>query len=142
MEGRTPPVSLILSGVRFTSDPHKNLLREPVIVASVLVAPTVSPNENFIYATTTKELRINGTGFQGAKSVDLYFNPPLVKNVGYEIVSSFPLREDQLVLRLEDGYRWREEPGPLLMVGVDTGGGPIKCAGEGGARVAVVLADL
>jgi hypothetical protein len=118
------------------------LLPEAVIIANVLATPTVKPNEDIIYTTATNELRINGTGFQGAKFVDLYFNPPIYKQVGYEMVSSFPLQKDQVVLRLRHGYKWREEPGPLQVVGVDTGGGPVKCAGEDGVRVAEVQADL
>jgi len=78
----------------------------------------------------------------GAKKVDLYFNPPLFKEVGYEIVSPFPLAREQVVLRLRHGYKWREDPGPLSVIGVDTGGGPVKLNGEDGVRVAEVQADL
>jgi len=87
-------------------------------------------------------LVINGTGFLGAKDVDLYFKPPLIKEVAYEIVSKFPLVRDQVVLRLRHSYQWRDEPGPLAVVGVDTGGGPVKVNGEDGIRVAEVQADL
>lgn len=45
--------------------------------------------------------------------MDLYFDPPLYSEVGYEIVSKFPLAKEQVVLRLRHGYKWREEPGPL-----------------------------
>lgn len=78
----------------------------------------------------------------GSKKVDLFFNPPLFKEIAYEIVSPFPLAREQVVLRLRHGYKWREEPGPLSVVGVDTGGGPVKLAGEEGMRVAEVQADL
>lgn len=123
LTGRTPPVALILSGVRFSSNPDKNLLPDPVIVAQVLPTPTVAESSDIIYTTATNELRINGTGFVGAKKVDLYFSPPLFKEIGYEVVSKFPLVTDQVVLRLRHGYKWREEPGPLMVIGVDTGGG-------------------
>jgi hypothetical protein len=137
-----PRLSLILFGVRFASDPNHNLLREPVIIANVLTTPTVKPNDGIIYTTATRELRINGGGFQGAKFVDLYFSPPIHNQVGYEAASSFPLQKDQIVLRLRHGFKWRQEPGPLQIVGVDTGAGPIKFAGEDGVPVAVVQADL
>ena len=81
LSARTPPVALILSGVKFASNPDKNLLAEPVIVAQVLATPDVNSNDDFLYMTASNELRINGTGFIGAKKVDLYFQPPLVKEV-------------------------------------------------------------
>jgi hypothetical protein len=142
LDGRTPPVSLILSAVKFASNPDKNLLPEPVIVAQVLATPTVAPDSDVIYTTATNELRINGTGFVGAKKVDIYFDPPLYVGVGYEVVSKFPLSNEQIVLRLRHGYKWRDEPGPLSVIGVDTGGGPVKTDGEDGVRVAEVQADL
>ena len=142
LDGRSPPVALILSGVKFESNPTQNLLQEPVILANVLATPTVSENTDVIYVSATNELRINGTGFKGAKKVDLYFNPPLFVEVGYEIVSPFPLTKEQVVLRLRHNYKWREEPGPLSVVGVDTGGGPVKLNGEEGVLVANVENDL
>jgi len=142
LEGRTPPVALILNGVSFESDPTKNLLNEPVIIAQVLATPEIEENLDIIYTTATNELRINGTGFMGAKKVDLYFDPPLYKEVGYEVVSPFPLTKDQVVLRLRHGYQWRDEPGPLSIIGVDTGGGPVKTNADDGVRVAEVQADL
>jgi hypothetical protein len=135
-------VALVLNGVKFAANPTKNLLVEPVIVANVLATPSVEENDDIIYTTASNELRINGTGFIGAKRVDLYFNPPIYKEVGYEVVSPFPLVKDQVVLRLRHGYKWRDEPGPLAVVGVDTGGGPVKLNGEDGVRVAEVQADL
>ena len=132
----------MLNGVKFAANPTKNLLVEPVIVANVLATPSVEENDDIIYTTASNELRINGTGFIGAKRVDLYFNPPIYKEVGYEVVSPVPLMKDQVVLRLRHGYKWRDEPGPLAVVGVDTGGGPVKLNGEDGVRVAEVQADL
>ena len=144
LDGRTPPVALILSKVAFATNPTKNLLAggEPVVVAQVLATPTVEENLDIIYTTASNQLVINGTGFIGAKDVDLYFKPPLVKEVAYEIVSKFPLIRDSVVLRLRHDYKWREEPGPLAVVGVDTGGGPVKVNGDDGVRVAEVQADL
>jgi len=117
-------------------------LAEAVIVANVLETPTVLESENIIYTTASNQLTINGTGFRGTKKVDLYFDPPLFKEIGYEVVSPFPLARDQVVLRLRHGYSWRAEPGPLAVVGIDTGGGPVKVNGEAGVRVAEVQGDL
>ena len=132
LEGRTPPVALVLSKVAFKQSPDKNLLpaSESIIVAQVLETPTASESVDVIYTTATNELRINGTGFAGAKSVDFYFDPPLYKEVGYEVVTKFPTFKNQITLRLRHGYKWRDEPGPLNLVGIDTGGGPVKLNGE------------
>ena len=113
-----------------------------MIIAQVLATPSVEECTDILYTTASNELRINGTGFMGAKKVDLYFDPPLYKEVGYEVVSPFPLGKEQVVLRLRHGYKWRDEPGPLSIIGVDTGGGPVKVNGDDGIRVAEVQADL
>jgi len=142
LDGRMPPVSLVLSGVYFKSTGTRNLLAEPVIVANVLLTPAAQQNLDIIYQTASNQLIINGTGFVGAKKVDFYFNPPLFKQIAYELVTPFPLAKDQVTLRLRHGYKWREEPGPLAVIGIDTGGGPVKLNGDDGVIVAEVQADL
>ena len=131
-----------MTKVKFASAPDINLLPVPVIVANVLLTPTIKESDDIIYQTASNELRLNGTGFAGAKKVDLYFDPPLYKEIYYEIVSPFPLAKNVVVLRLRHAYKWREEPGPLNLIGVDTGGGPVKLNGDEGIRVAEVQADL
>ena len=132
-----------MRSVNFESDPKKNLLPDEVIIANVLATPTVTEDDDKImYQTATNELRINGTGFMGNMKVDLYFKPPLFKEVAYEIISPFPLSSEQVVLRLRHNHKWREEPGPLYVVAVDTGGGPVKLNGEAGVKIADVQADL
>ena len=88
-------MALILSSVKLGSSkdmyPDVNLLKEPVVVAQILGTPSITESSTIIYSTASNELRINGTGFVGAKKVDLYFNPPLYKEVGYEVVSPFPI---------------------------------------------------
>jgi len=142
LSGRVPPVAIVLSSVKWSTDTSKNLLPDPVIVAQVLNTPSVKDNADVIYQTATNELRINGTGFIGSKSVNFYFKPPLVKEVAYEDVTRYPLVKDQIVLRLRHGYSWREEAGPLAVIGVDTGGGPVKLNGDEGIKVADVQANL
>lgn len=142
LDNRIPPVALILNKVKFTSSGETNLLPIPVVIANILLTPSVKENLDIIYQSATNELRINGTGFVGAKKVDLFFQPPLYKEIYYEIVSKFPLTTGVLRLRLRDNYKWREEPGPLAVIGVDTGGGPVKLNGDDGVRIAEVQADL
>jgi hypothetical protein len=142
LDNRVPPLALVLNGVYFKASGDKNLLNEPVIVAQVLQTPSAEPNLDIIYQTASNQLVINGTGFVGAKKVDLYFNPPLFKGIAYELVSQFPLMKDQVTLRLRHGYQWREEPGPLAVIGIDSGGGPVKLNGDDGVIVAEVQADL
>eukprot|EP01039_Chlorochromonas_danica_P011757 gene11757-13214_t len=139
---RTSPVALILNAVRFSIDPEKkNLLPSPVIVAQVLNTPNVEAYKRVIYQSASYELRIDGTGFIGAKKVDFYFKPPLVKEVAYEDVTPYPLTKNEVILRLRYGYSWREERGPLYLVGVDTGGGPVKVNGDEGVLIADVQAN-
>jgi hypothetical protein len=142
LDDRVPPVALILSKVKFASSGETNLLPAPVIVANVLLTPSIREDNDILYQTASNELRLNGTGFAGVKKVDLYFSPPLYKEIYYEVVSPFPLKNNEIVLRLRHGYKWREEPGPLSVIGIDTGGGPVKLNGEEGIRVAEVQADL
>ena len=141
MTGLDPPVALILSSVSFEYDPKRNRLSEPLILVQILATPTVKESDLVIYQTASNELLINGTGFMGSRKIDLFFKPPLYVEVGYEIMSKFPLTKDQLVLRLRHGYKWRETPGPLLLVGIDSGGGPIKLNVGEGVQVADVQPD-
>jgi hypothetical protein len=134
-------VALVLNAVKFASNPDKNLLAEPVTVAQVLSTPTVIATYDRVFMSASKELRINGTGFIGARKVDLDFQPSLVKEVAYEDVTPYPLTENQVVLRLRHSYNWRDSPGPLLVYRVDTGGGVVNAKGDFGAQVANVLDD-
>jgi hypothetical protein len=142
LSSRTPPVGLILNAVKFKSSGDKNLLPSPMIVANVLATPVIVENKEPIYQTATNELTLTGSGFAGAKKVDLYFDPPLLKEIAYEVVSSFPLTGDEVVLRLRHGYKWRDEVGPLKLIGIDTGGGPVKTKGDEGILVGDVQSDL
>jgi hypothetical protein len=142
LTGRNPPVGLVLSAVKFANKPGVNLLPSPMIIANVLATPTVKENTEVLYQTASNELVIKGTGFDGAKYVDLYFDPPLLKEIAYEVVSSFPLSGNEIILRLRHGYKWSNELGPLSVVGIDTGGGPVKLNGDIGIKVGEVEADL
>jgi hypothetical protein len=141
LDGRVPPVALVLRSVT-TEGNAAELLPSPVVIANIIETPTVFPSDRQLYATASNALYINGTGFIGAKFVDLYFSPPLMKSVAYEIVTKFPLTSSELQLRLRSGFKWSEVPGPLKVVGIDTGGGPVKCNDDFGVEVGAVVADL
>ena len=130
----------MLSSVKFGNG--KEQLADPVILANVLETPTVVESDVILYSTASNELRINGTGFIGAKDVDLFFDPPLLKDIAYEIVSKFPCFKNELVLRIRHGYEWRKTAGPLYIKGIDTGGGAVKVGGEDGVLVATVSSNL
>jgi hypothetical protein len=151
LDGRDPPVAITLSKVTF-GDSDKNLLAagQPKIIANVLRTPSADENDRVIYQEATHELKINCTGFAGAKDIDLFFKPPLFKGVQYEIVSKKPYTKSFITLRKRHGYKWRCnkigeeekcENGPIKLIGVDTGGGPIKINGDEGIVVANVESD-
>jgi len=126
--------------VKFGSETSVNVLQEPVIVAQVLSVPTVYENSTLALRQFDATLTINGTGFVGASKIDFFFNPPLVKDVHYTDMSQYPLASNQVVLRLRGSYQWRSEPGPLFVIGADSGGGPVRF-GEEGVLIAKVVND-
>ena len=127
LNGRIPPVGLILNKLAFKNAPDTNMLPngESIILANILESPSIFPNDQHMFSSVTHELRINGTGFTGAKTVDLYFNPPIKKEIDYQVVSVFPITSDQVVLQLQQGGKWRATAGPLVVKALDTGGGPV-----------------
>jgi len=52
------------------------------------------------------------------------------------------LQKDEVILRLRHNYNWRDAPGKLSVVGIDTGGGPLKVNGDDGVVVAIVANNL
>ena len=141
LTGRVPPVALFVNSIKFADG--KEQLDEVTMVANIIETPNVLPNEDLIlYMTASNELRLQCTGLIGAKDVDVYFDPILYKEVAYEIVSKFPLADNELALRLRHGYEWRGTPGPLYVKGIDTGAGPVKVGGDAGVLVAKVQENL
>jgi hypothetical protein len=60
-----------------------------------------------------------------------FFKPELLKTVAYEDVSTYPIgANNEATLRLKPGQVWRAESGPLVMIGVDTGAGPVRVGGK------------
>ena len=97
---------------------------------------TCSWFDTILHTTASKVLRKNGTGFTGGKEVKLYFSPPLYIEIDYEIF----IKGKQLNLRLRDQAQWRDGEGPILLLGIDTGGGVVKL-GADGVVVANVVPD-
>jgi hypothetical protein len=126
----------MISSLKSANHPE-NLLPESVIIANILVTPTVLENLDAVLTPDTMELCISGTGLVGANNINFYFNPPVYRGVNYDIISSFPLATDQVLLRFRQGFSWQFS-GPLFVIGVDTGGGPVRCNGDIGIRVAEV----
>jgi hypothetical protein len=133
---------LILNAVKFNQSGDRNLLLSPVVVANVLATPVILENNKVIFQTATNEWTLQSSSFVGARKMDLYFNPPLLKDIQYQVISSFPLADDAVVLRLRRGYQWSEVVGPLKLIGVDTGGGRVQLNGADGIVVADVRNDL
>jgi hypothetical protein len=132
--------------VHFTDAPDAlSSLEMPVTVGHVFKTPNVTSSHQIIYQTLSKTLQLSGYGLIGSKKVDFYFNPPLVKSVSYDDISQYPLVQNMVQLRLRNGYMWSEEYGPLSVLGIDTGGGPVKVASanvpQGGVQVAIVRPD-
>lgn len=144
VEDNSEPIPLIISSVKFASNPTENMLQKPVTIANVLMLPKVEANNDIIFATTTKELHIKATGLIGISQVVLNFVPPLYINISYSLVSPFPLQDDELVLRLLDSQEWRQGSGSLRLVSIDIGGGLTKTlTSKGdGVIVAQVNSDL
>lgn len=131
-----------MRSVKFENSGDRELLPNPVLIANVIETPTVFPSDREMYQTASNALYINGTGFIGAKFVDLYFSPPLMKSIAYEVVTKFPLQKSEIQLRLRTGFKWSDTIGPLKVMGIDTGGGPVKCNDDLGVVVANIVEDL
>eukprot|EP00608_Synchroma_pusillum_P009885 CAMPEP_0198428070 /NCGR_PEP_ID=MMETSP1452-20131203/6326_1 /TAXON_ID=1181717 /ORGANISM="Synchroma pusillum, Strain CCMP3072" /LENGTH=894 /DNA_ID=CAMNT_0044148453 /DNA_START=16 /DNA_END=2700 /DNA_ORIENTATION=+ len=136
-----PPVSLMLTSVKMDGvNDGDELLQAPMQVASIIPTPDIKSSTNIIYMTATSILTINGTGFDATtKNVKLLFDPPRIKELDYDVAR---VKSGQIALALRPGQVWRDEPGPLYVRGIDTGGGVIKVGGDDGVLVAEVQADL
>ena len=49
LEGRSPPVPLVLNAVRFNDTNSENLLSDNVTLANVLLKPTINKNDQIVY---------------------------------------------------------------------------------------------
>lgn len=127
----------MLTSVKFTAFPEANQLRTPVVLANILPLPFIRESNVVMYTTASKELRIFGLSFVGAKMIEFYFDPPLIRGVDYNVTSQFPLTENYVSVRLLPGRKWRLSPGPIIVSHVDTGGSALPV----GVVVAYIQAD-
>ena len=81
---------------------------------------------------------IEGKGFNNDPAI--VFSPPLIKGVDYTIMSS---TDTKITLKRLKTKKWREAPGALLVVSLDTGAahGAISFAFGNGIPVATILPD-
>ena len=81
---------------------------------------------------------IEGKGFNNDPAI--VFSPPLTKGVDYTIMSS---TDTKITLKRLKNKKWRESPGALLVISLDTGAehGAVSFAFGNGIPVATILPD-
>jgi len=115
--------------VNFKSNPRSNLLVDPVVVAHIHPVPSVKTSQITI-SPDALELKVTGIYFVGSSKIDFFFKPELLKNTVYEDVSTYPIgTNNEVTLKLKPGQVWRAGSGPLVLIGVDTGAGPVRVGG-------------
>uniref|UniRef100_A0A7S2SQB8 SbsA Ig-like domain-containing protein n=1 Tax=Rhizochromulina marina TaxID=1034831 RepID=A0A7S2SQB8_9STRA len=109
-------------------------------VATVIPTPVVKKSEDtLLYMGVSPKLVINGSNFRN-KGLRLMFDPPLEENRDYIVSVKSP---STMVITRATGAKWREDPGPLKLRRIDTGGGYLRIDPDfGGVTVAEVQADL
>eukprot|EP00968_Pinguiococcus_pyrenoidosus_P009567 scaffold743_cov267-Pinguiococcus_pyrenoidosus.AAC.6 len=131
------PATMFLNS--FVMDGQERL-ENPVVLATVIPEPMVFKNSSVIFLSETKRITLRGANLK-AKVTKLMFSPPLKIGVDY---SQQVVSDGKITITLLPGKQWRSEPGPLKLVRVDTGAGPIRVTppGTGGLLVAEVQADV
>ncbi|CAN0190438.1 unnamed protein product, partial [Ectocarpus fasciculatus] len=113
-----------------------------VQIATIVPSPTVEASSREIYMETTPKLIVNGTNFN-TKITELYFDPPLQEGV---VIQKKVLSPTQISITKNFKYDpnvWADEPGPLKIVAINTGGGRLALnPADGGVIIAEVQADL
>jgi hypothetical protein len=99
-------------------------------VANVIADPTVVESERLIYATHTRRLIIQGTGFS-LDGTELTLRPTPRSN--YEVES---LETTEIVLLLNEGKKWgspanQDSPVEVFVTKIDTGAGEVVMKGDG-----------
>lgn len=152
------PVTLTLTSISIEGTV---VLSGAFAVARVLRTPVVNPVADgtaAIFKTGTPSLVIHGSGFKGAKDVKLFFDPPMMRDIDYEISGDqFDIgliHDDTIVMRLKQGRSWASDKTDkkLRLVAIDMGGGKVQCGddtpfddddshGRKGVVVATIKAD-
>jgi len=111
-----------------------------IVVATVLADPTIEASERKIYATHTKRLIVQGSGFS-LDGTELTLRP--TSRSSYEVES---VEMAEMVLILKEGKSWAPhgkddgKPVAIYVTKVDTGAGEVVMEDDG-AIVARVFAD-
>mmetsp|Transcript_22391 Transcript_22391/g.28987 ORF Transcript_22391/g.28987 Transcript_22391/m.28987 type:complete len:917 (-) Transcript_22391:557-3307(-) len=94
-------------------------------------------NHQVLYQTPAiRHLEIHGASL--SMNAKLVFQPPLTLGVDYKVLRA---TDDLMILGLLKGHMWRQTAGPLSLMSVDTGKGPVSFAHGAGIVVADIMAN-
>jgi hypothetical protein len=121
-----------------TSSP--NFLPVPIQFTRLLEMPHFIPNYKDLYLyENAPELRIHFSSAATLKEWNLIFDPPLVKNVDYDDVTTSSSEDNGLLFKLRPGKKWRKDPGPLKIVGMETEVGKVELDSPDGVICSAIL---
>ena len=118
--------------------------RKGIRVATIFECPKVNPQPlTSLFRTHSAQLWITGVGFTRSDTrngfggeVKIDFEPALKVGVDYMLTV---FNRTHMLVRLREGRAWAAQPGPLYVVGMDSGAGPYE--GFKPAAVAHVVPD-
>lgn len=123
-------MSLSLLSLSLRNASATNLLSSsssPAHIASVHRTPRLLSSPEavlFQRGRDSPQVTLRGENLVGLRNITLFFEFPLSLHADYEFASSFPLASNALTLRLlSPDKQWLSRPGPLRVLGVDTGAG-------------------
>ena len=130
---------LYLTALKCGSDAIELAYGQGIVVATVLADPTIEMSERKIYATHTKRLIVQGSGFS-LDGTELTLRP--TSRASYEVES---VEMAEMVLLLKDGKSWAplgesSSPVSVYVTKVDTGAGEVVMEDDG-AVIARVYPD-
>ena len=129
---------LYLTAMKCGADAIELAYGQGIVVATILADPTVEASERKIYATHTKRLIVQGSGFS-LDGTELTLRP--TSRAAYEVEST---EMAEMVLLLKEGKAWAptdaKEPVAIYVTKVDTGAGEVVMDDDG-AMVARVFPD-
>ncbi|KAH8044518.1 hypothetical protein JL722_14638 [Aureococcus anophagefferens] len=121
---------LYLTALKCGSDAIELAYGQGIVVATVLADPTIEMSERKIYATHTKRLIVQGSGFS-LDGTELTLRP--TSRASYEVES---VEMAEMVLLLKDGKSWAplgesSSPVSVYVTKVDTGAGEVVMEDDG-----------
>ncbi|KAH8043396.1 hypothetical protein JL722_15228 [Aureococcus anophagefferens] len=122
--------ALYLTALKCGSDAIELAYGQGIVVATVLADPTIEMSERKIYATHTKRLIVQGSGFS-LDGTELTLRP--TSRAPYEVES---VEMAEMVLLLKDGKSWAplgesSSPVSVYVTKVDTGAGEVVMEDDG-----------